>query len=89
MTNPLPLAYFDTNILLLATGYEQMDYDMTRTMNKILYDSKIKIPQIVLGETVAIIMKKTRDDRKTCLAGLESKLDEMESISENSPTSNK
>ena len=66
-----------------------MDYDMTRAMNKILYDYKIKIPQIVLGETVAIIMKKTRDDRKTCLAGLESKLDEMESISENSPTSNK
>ena len=85
MTNSSPLAYFDTNILLLATGYEQMDYDMTRTMNKILYDYKIKIPQIVLGEAVAIIMKKTRNDRQTCLADLESKLDEIESISENLP----
>ena len=85
MTNSSPLAYFDTNILLLATGYEQMDYDMTQTMKKILYNYKIKIPQIVLGETVAIIMKKTRDDRQTCLADLESKLDEIESVSDNFP----
>ena len=56
MKTPQSLAYIDTNILLAIIGHDAPDQKYRQAINKILYKHKIKIPQIVLGEALAIIV---------------------------------
>lgn len=50
------LAYLDTNILLTMLGYDDVDVDYQRIINRTLYNYTIRISQVVLGEALAVIL---------------------------------
>lgn len=63
MRNPRGLAYIDTNILLMMIDYKTTpNQEFRKYTDKLLYDYKIKIPQIVVGESIAIHDKTSRQE---------------------------
>ena len=65
MKKPYTLAYLDTNILLMIIKYVEFpDYDYKQSILKRMYDHRIKIPQIVLGEALAVMLNSKSDPRR-------------------------
>ena len=51
--------YLDASVLLIIIGYRTDEYHR-RLCNKILADYHIKIPQVVLGEALAVLLREMR-----------------------------
>jgi hypothetical protein len=82
--------YIDTNILLSLSKYDKVDKDVFRSMTKEFYQKDIKIPQIVLGEALTIILEKTTDKNKIpeCLDNLKETLFKLKCTPDKFPTTN-
>ncbi len=55
--------YIDTNTLLILSGYNKVDKDMLRVLRKEFYNKEIRIPQIVLGEALTVILKEKNNQK--------------------------
>ena len=82
--------YLDTNVLLTYIKYNQRDSDFHQTLRKILYNQKVRIPQIVVGEAMAVIMNKTvkKNEIPDLILKLWNAIDSMDSDDNKFPTVN-
>lgn len=83
------LAYIDTNILLALSGFDKVDKDIKRSLQKIFYNTDVKIPQIVLGEALTIILSESNSGETiTNIENLHNKIEEIKCTIEPFPTTN-
>lgn len=83
------LAYIDTNILLALSGFDKIDVDTKRLLKKSLYRTDVKIPQIVLGEALTMILSTSNTGEViTNIENLNNKLEKIKCTVEPFPTTN-
>jgi len=83
------LAYIDTNILLALSGFDKVDKDTKQLLKKIFYDVDLKIPQIVLGEALTMILSESEQGEMiTNIEKLYNKIEEIKCSVEPFPTTN-
>jgi len=83
------LAYIDTNILLALSGFDKIDKDFKYSLQKTFYKADVKIPQIVLGEALTIILSSPNiGDITSHIENLNNKIQEIKCTLEPFPTTN-
>lgn len=82
------LAYIDTNILLALSGFDKIDKDVKRLLQRSIYNTDVKIPQIVLGEALTMILSSNNGNTLTHIENLKDKIQEIKCSVEPFPTTN-